>query len=154
MGKAGGGTKRVEINLVMSEQGPMQQASISEATHANYGNPTVKKVSTRFLEMHILPVSDTNNATCWRFLQWVNSIKTRGFSILPVVFQQHAVLVSVLLDGWCWELAEDGHGVCGLKRPLATSRGRPYCASSVVNEKHYKVPLMDPFYSIPVAWTI
>ena len=40
MGKAGGGLIQVEINLVMSEEGPMQQASISEAAHANYGNPS------------------------------------------------------------------------------------------------------------------
>ena len=39
MGKAGGGTIQVEINIVMSEKGPMRPASISEAAHANYGNP-------------------------------------------------------------------------------------------------------------------
>ena len=37
--KAGGGLIRVEINLVMSQEAPMQPASISEAAHAY--NPTV-----------------------------------------------------------------------------------------------------------------
>ena len=43
MGKAGGGSIWVEINLVMSEKGPIQHASISDAAHANYGNPTLQK---------------------------------------------------------------------------------------------------------------
>ena len=37
----GGGPIRVEINLVMSEEGPMRPASISEAAHANYDNPNI-----------------------------------------------------------------------------------------------------------------
>ena len=41
MGKAGGGLMRVEINLVMSEKGPMQQALKSEAAYSSYANPTI-----------------------------------------------------------------------------------------------------------------
>ena len=42
MGKAGEGLIRVEINLVMSEEGPMQQALKSDAAHASYGNPSLQ----------------------------------------------------------------------------------------------------------------
>jgi len=53
MGKAGGGSIRVEINLVMSEEGPMQQASISEAAHAKYGNPSNNFWARYYLELEI-----------------------------------------------------------------------------------------------------
>ena len=46
MGRAGGGSIRVEINLVMSEEGPMQQASISEAAHANAIRVTISELGT------------------------------------------------------------------------------------------------------------
>ena len=41
MGKAGGGLIWVGINLVISNEAPMQPASKSEAAQAKHGNPNV-----------------------------------------------------------------------------------------------------------------
>ena len=62
MGKAGGGSIRVEINLVMSEEGTMQQASISETAHANYGNSNGSEQNFIFIQNHLAGISSNSEA--------------------------------------------------------------------------------------------
>ena len=55
--KAGEGLIWVAINLVMSQEAPMQPASKSEAAHVKHGNPT-QQPTNMHVSSRVLPTVD------------------------------------------------------------------------------------------------